>query len=92
MSTKDNPGTLPMNLYVTEQPKSQSFDFGKIGEVHGETTEIVVTVSGRERGRKEGSSEFVQSSGDIVLPQIHQNEIVRIAARCNHCYQKSKVL
>ena len=28
MSTKDNPGTLPMNLYLTEQPSSQPFDFG----------------------------------------------------------------
>ncbi|CAH3039657.1 unnamed protein product, partial [Porites lobata] len=38
------------------QPTSQSFAFGKIGEVQGETTETVVTVSGRERGRKEGSN------------------------------------
>ena len=36
-----------------------------MGEVQGETTETVVT-SRRERGRKEGSSDLVQSSGDIV--------------------------
>ena len=66
MTTKDNPGTLPMNLYLTERPKSQPFDFGKIGEVQGETTETVVTASGSESGRKDGSSELVQSSGDIV--------------------------
>ena len=61
MSTKDNPGTLPNNLYLTEQPTSQPFDFGKIGEVQGETV-----VTARERGEKEGSSDLVQSSGDIV--------------------------
>ena len=38
MSTKDNPGTLPINLYLTEQPTSQPFDFGKIEEVQGETS------------------------------------------------------
>ena len=42
MSTEDNPGTLPMNLHLTEQPTSQWFDFGKIGEVQGKTTETVV--------------------------------------------------
>ena len=26
MRTKDNPGTLPINLYLTEQPTSQPFD------------------------------------------------------------------
>ena len=35
MSTKDNPGTLLMNLYLTEQPTSQPFDFSKHGEVQG---------------------------------------------------------
>ena len=45
MSTKDNPGTLPINLYLTEQPTSQPFDFGKIGEVQGETV-----VTAREGG------------------------------------------
>ena len=65
MSTKDNPGTLPINLYLTEQPTSQPFDFGRIGEVQGEKTETIV-IARRERGRKEGSSDLVQSSGDIV--------------------------
>ena len=44
-----------MNLYLTGQPTSQPFDFGKIEEVQGETTEAVVTAR-RERGRKEESS------------------------------------
>lgn len=61
MSTKDNPGTLPINLYLTEQPTSQPFDFGKTAEVHRETV-----ATARERGGKEGSSDFVQLSGDIV--------------------------
>jgi len=82
MSTKGNPGTLPMNLYLTEQPKSQPFDFGKIGEVQGETTETVL------RGQVNLSSRVVTLS--CLRYIILQNEIVRIAARCNHCYQKSK--
>ena len=65
MSTKDNPGTLPINLYLTEQPTSQPFDFVKIGEVQGEKTETIV-IARRERGRKEGSSDLFNSSGDIV--------------------------
>ena len=65
MSTKDNLDPLPMSLYLTEKPTSQPFDFGKIGEVQGETTETVVTAR-KERGRKELSSDLVQSSGDIV--------------------------
>ena len=51
---------------LTQQPTStQPFDFGRIGEVQGETTETVVTAR-RERGRNEGSNDLVQSSGDIV--------------------------
>ena len=51
---------------LTQQPTStQPFDFGRIGEVQGGTTETVVTAR-RERGRKEGSNDLVQSSGDIV--------------------------
>ena len=61
MSTNDNPGTLPTNLYLTEQPTSQPFDFGKIGEVQGETV-----ATARGRGGKKGSSDLVQSCGDIV--------------------------
>ena len=62
---------LYLNLFLTEQPTSQSFTFGKIGEVQGETTETGVTISGRERGRKEGSSDLVQSCGNIfILPQM----------------------
>ena len=84
MNTTDNPGTLQMNLYLTVKPTSQPFDFGKIAQVQGDTTEAVVTAR-KERGRKELSSDLVQSSGDIVY-----KEIVCIAARCNHFYQKSK--
>ena len=93
MSTKDNPGTLPTNFYLREQPTSQPFDFGKIGEVQRETTETVVTAR-RERGRKEGcqvilSNRLVTLS---ILPQMLHlaNEIVCIAAICNHCYEKRK--
>ena len=72
MTTKDNPGTLPMNLYLTERPKSQPFDFGKIGEVQGETTETVVTASGRGvdegRGQANLSSRLMTLS---ILPQIY---------------------
>ena len=32
MSTKDNPGTLPVNLYLTEQSNSQPIDFCAIGQ------------------------------------------------------------
>jgi len=60
-----NPGALPINLYLTEKLPSQPFDFGKIGEVQGETTETVVTAR-KERGQKELSSDLVQSSGDIL--------------------------
>ena len=49
MSTKDNPGTLPINLYLTEQPTSQPFDFGKIGEVQGETAVTPREGQGEER-------------------------------------------
>ena len=62
---------LYLNLFLTEQTTSQSFAFGKFGEVQGETTETGVTISGRERGRKEGSSDLVQSCGNIfILPQM----------------------
>ena len=77
MSTKDNRGTLPINLYLTEQPTSQPFDFGKIGEVQGETV-----VTAREREGKEGSSELVPdivylasdaSSGKMKLYVLQQD-------------------
>ena len=32
MSTNDNPGTLPVNLYLTEQLTSQPIDFCAIGQ------------------------------------------------------------
>ena len=32
MSTKDNPGTLPVNLYLTEQSTSHSIDFCAVGQ------------------------------------------------------------
>ena len=66
MSTKDNPGTLSINLYITEQPTSQPIDFGKIEEVQGETV-----VSARERGERRGqvilSNRLVTLS---ILPQM----------------------
>ena len=60
-----------MNLYLTEQPTSQPFDFGKIGEVQGETA----VSARRERGRKEGSTDLVQLSGDSVY-------LVSVASSC----------
>ena len=71
MSTKDNPGTLRMNLYLTEKPASQPFDFGKIGEVQGETIETVtLPQEGRgdeRRGQVILSSRLLTLS---ILPQI----------------------
>ena len=32
MSTKDNPGTLPINLYAQAQPASEPLEFSKITE------------------------------------------------------------
>ena len=32
MSTKDNPGNLPINLYAQAQPASEPLDFSKITE------------------------------------------------------------
>ena len=61
MSAKDNPGTLLINLYLTEQPTSQPFDFGKIGEVQGEAA-----VTAREGEGEERSTALVHLSGDIV--------------------------
>ena len=81
-STKDNPGTLPMNLYLTEHPTSQPFDFGKVGEVQGETTETLV-IARTERGRKERSSDLVQSSGDIVYLASHASSCKR--RNCMYC-------
>ena len=45
MTTKDNPGTLPINLYVTDSPTVQPLDFKVLSEAaavsvsHRETTE-----------------------------------------------------
>ena len=80
MSTKDNPGTLPMNLYLTKQPTSQPFDFGKVGKVPGETTQTLV-IARRERARKEGSSDLVQSS---VASDA-------LSCKCRNCMYCSKM-
>ena len=85
ISTKDNPGTLPINLYLTEQPTSQPFDFGKIGEVLGERTETLV-IARRKRGRKEGSSDLVQSSDDIVYLASDAS-----SCKCRNCMYCSKM-
>ena len=61
MSAKDNPGTLPVNLYLTDQPTSQLFDFSAIGEVQEKTV-----VTARQGEGEEKSSDLIQSSGDIV--------------------------
>ena len=85
MSTKDNPGTLPMNHYLTEHPTSQPFDFGKVREVQGETTETLV-IARRERGRKKGSSDLVQSSGDIFYLASDAS-----SCKCRNCMYCSKM-
>ena len=85
MSTKDNPGTLPMNLHLTEQPKGQPFDLGKVGKVPGETTQTLV-IARRERGRKEGSSDLIQSSGDFVYLASDA-----LSCKCRNCMYCSKM-
>ena len=65
MSTKDNPGTLPINLYLTEQPTSQPFDSGKIGEVQEETV-----VTAREGGVRRG--QVILSSRLVTLSFLTQ--------------------
>ena len=85
MSTKDNPGTLPMNHYLTEHPTSQPFDFGKVREVQGETTETLV-IARRERERKKGSSDLVQSSGDIFYLASDAS-----SCKCRNCMYCSKM-
>ena len=64
MSTKDNPGTPPINLYLTEQPTSQPLDFGKIGEVQGEAAVTAREGEGEERSTDRSR---VHLSGDIVF-------------------------
>ena len=64
MSTRENPGTLPISLYLTGQPPtSQPFGFGKVREVQGDTTFISREGEGEERSRE---LDLVQFSGDIV--------------------------
>ena len=58
MSTKDNLGTFPINLNLTQQPSSQLFDFGEVGGVQGETA-----VTPREGKGDERPSDRLQSSG-----------------------------
>ena len=61
MSIKDNSSTLPINLYLTEQPTSQPFDFGRIGEVQGEAA-----VTTREGEGEERSTDLVHLSGNTT--------------------------
>ena len=61
MCIRDSPGALQINLYWTEQPTSQPFDFGKIGGVQGEAA-----VTAREGEGDERSTDLVHLSGDIV--------------------------
>ena len=85
MSTKDNPGTLPMNYYLTEHPTSQQFDFGKVREVQGETTETLV-IARRERGRRKGSSDLFNSPGDFVYLASDASP-----CKCRNCVYCSKM-
>ena len=49
MTTKDNPGTLPINLYTTDSPTVQPLDFTVLSEAaavpvpHRETKDLLQT-------------------------------------------------
>ena len=59
MSTKDNPGTLPINLYAQEQPTITPLDFTKIAE-DGQ-------VGARTTAHHDNSHELLYTSGDVVF-------------------------
>ena len=57
MSTKDNPGTLPINLYAAEPPKMQPIDLTELA--HPKSTE-------KRSNSEEEIQEFVFFAGQIV--------------------------
>lgn len=82
MSTKDNPGTLLINLYLTaEQPKSQPSDFGElIGEVHRETA--ATPTEGEGEGGQVIASSCLETcklyllKQDVLLPQKSKGDVL----------------
>ena len=59
MSTKDNPGTLPINLYAQVQPTITPLDFSKIAE-DGQD-------GARTTAHHDNSHELLYTSGDVVF-------------------------
>ena len=59
MSTKENPGTLPINLYAQVQPTITPLDFSKIAE-DGQD-------GARTTAHHDNSHELLYTSGDVVF-------------------------
>ena len=59
MSTKDNSGTLPINIYAQVQPTIMPLDFSKIGE-DGQD-------GARPTAHHDNSHELLYTSGDVVF-------------------------
>ncbi|CAB3999836.1 Hypothetical predicted protein [Paramuricea clavata] len=62
MSTKDNPGTLPINLYVLAQPASKPLEFSKITE-NGTQTDT----------HHANTHNILHSTGDVVFLASYAN-------------------
>ena len=61
-STKDNPGTLPINLYAQAQPASEPLEFSKITE-NGTQTDT----------HHANTHNLLHSTGDVVLRTSYAN-------------------
>ena len=62
MSTKDNPGTLPINLYAQAQPASEPLEFSKITE-NGTQTDT----------HHANTHNLLHSTGDVVFLASYAN-------------------
>ncbi|CAB3990227.1 Hypothetical predicted protein [Paramuricea clavata] len=62
MTTKDNPGTLPINLYAQAQPASEPLDFSKITE-NGTQTDT----------RQANTHNLLHSTGDVIFLASYAN-------------------
>jgi hypothetical protein len=62
MSTKDNPGTLPINLYAQAQPASEPLEFSKITE-NGTQTDT----------HHANTHNLLHSAGDVVFCTSYAN-------------------
>ena len=63
MSTKDNPGTLPINLYAQVQPTTTPLDFSKIAE-KGQDGD-------RTTAHHDNSHKLLYTSADVVTVFLH---------------------